>query len=329
MQPTPSRQLLDGFPLLRSRSLDEASATIGRVFSPHRLEVCGRAASLDVQHNQVRLADVSINVLRYGADVEIDPGERGDFYLVQMPLAGRAELASGRDQAQVDPEVLSVLRPRTRSRMRWSSDCTMLLVQVPQSTVQRRAAEWGGGCEPRFALSHPRRDPAVAAWWQAVLDLTCNLDHHGREWLRHPAAAASMEGFLLSAFSTLLCEPGAPDAATATDGGDRRCLRRAKEFVHAHPDRALTLAEIARHAGVGARTLEAVFRRHGEPSPMAYARRVRLQAVHQALCAARRQGRESSVTALALAHGFVHMGRFAAQYRAQFGRPPSDTLRGR
>jgi AraC-like DNA-binding protein len=329
MQPSPSRQLLDAFPLLRSHSVDEASASIGRVFSPHRLALRGRGGALDVQHNQIRLADVSINVLRYGADVEIDPGERGDFYLAQMPLAGRAELCSGRDEAQVDTEVLSVLRPRTRSRMRWSGDCTMLLVQVPRGTLQRRAAEWGGGCEPRFALSHPRRDPAVAAWWQAVLDLTANLDRHGREWLRHPAAAAAMEGYLLSAFSTLLCGPAAPDMRPAAESGDTRCLRRAKEFVHANPDRALTLAEIARHACVGPRTLEEAFRRHGEPSPMAYARRFRLQAVHEALRAAGRQGRDTSVTALALAHGFVHMGRFAAQYRARFGCPPSDTLRGR
>lgn len=327
MQPTPtSRQLLDAYPLLRSRNVDEATAAIGRVFSPHRLEVGGRGAALDVRHNQVRLEDVSINVLRYGADVVIDPGERGDFYLVQMPLAGHAELASGRDQARVDPQVLSVLRPQVRSRMHWSGDCTMLLVQVPRRTVQRRADEWGGSSEPRFALSHPRRDPSVAAWWQAVLDLTANLDRHGREWLRHPAAAASMEAYLLSAFTALLCEPRQPRSA---EPGDERCLRRVKEYVHAHPDRALTLAEMARHACVCPRTLEAVFRRRGEPPPTVYARRFRLQTAHEALLESRRQGRDTSVTAIALAHGFVHMGRFAIQYRDRFGCSPSDTLRGR
>ena len=324
MSPTAAPQLLDAYPLVRSRSVAEASERIGRAFSRHRLEL--RGGALDVRHNQLRLNDVSLNVLRYGAEVGIDPGERGDFYLVQLPLAGSAELASGGRRVHVDPGVLSVLQPQARSQMVWSGDCTMLLVQVPRPVVQQRAAGWGLGSTPRFALTRSRRDPAVAAWWQAVLDLTHNLDRFGAQWLQHPAAAAAMSEFLLSAFTSLLCEP-ATDAAGPAPRADARCLQRAKDFVHAHPDRALSLAEIARHACVCPRTLEAAFQRQGEGSPMAYARRWRLQAAHQALQAAARDGRPTSVTDVALAHGFLHMGRFAAQYRAAFGCAPSHTLR--
>lgn len=326
MSPIAAPQLLDAYPLVRSCSVADASERIGRAFSRHRLEL--RGGALDVRHNQLRLNDVSLNVLRYGAEVRIDPGERGDFYLVQLPLAGSAELASGDRRVHVDPEVLSVLQPQARSQMVWSGDCTMLLVQVPRPVVQQRAAGLGLRGAPRFALTRSRRDPAVAAWWQAVLDLTHNLDRFGAQWLQHPAAAAAMSEFLLSAFTSLLCEPGADAAAPATaPRTDARCLQRAKDFVQAHPDRALSLAEIARHACVGPRTLEAVFQRQGEGSPMAYARRWRLQAAHQALQAAAREGRPLSVTDVALAHGFLHMGRFAAQYRAAFGCAPSDTLR--
>lgn len=326
MPPTAAPQLLDAYPLVRSRNVADASERIGRVFSRHQLAL--RRGELDVRHNQLRLNEVSLNVLRYGAEVSIDPGERGDFYLVQLPLAGHAQLASGGQQVQVDPDVLSVLQPQARSQMVWSGDCTMLLVQVPRPVVDRRAADSGAGAAPRFALTRSRRDPAVAAWWQAVLDLTHNLDRFGPQWLQHPAAAAAMSEFLLSAFTSLLCEP--VDAATAPvkpQRGDARCLQRAKDYVQAHTDRALTLAEIARHACVGPRTLEAVFQRHGEGSPMAYARRCRLQAAHRVLQAAAREHRPLSVTDVALAHGFLHMGRFAAQYRAAFGCAPSDTLR--
>jgi len=318
-------QLLDAFPLIRSRSVDDASQRIGRVFSPHRLELRGRADTLEVRHNQVRLCDASLNVLRYGADVLIDPGERGDFYMVQLPLAGSAQLVSGRDEVRVDAGVLSVLQPCTRSRMLWSGDCTMILVQVPRSVVHRRAAEWGGGEKPRFALARSRQDPDVAAWWQAVLDLTRNIDRFGQQWLRHPAAYAAMEEFLLSAFTSMLRERD--DGQRLPERGDERCLRRAKDYMHAHPERAPTLAEIARHACVCPRTLEAVFKRHGEVSPLAYARRRRLDAVHEALRAASREGGAAKVTEIALAHGFLHMGRFAAQYRGQFGCSPSETLK--
>lgn len=319
-------QLLDAFPLVRSHSVEEASDRIGRAFSPHRLALCGRSGRLNVAHNQVWLRDVSLNVLHYGADVLIDPGERGDFYMVQLPLAGKAQLACGGVEVSVDPGVLSVLQPQTLSRMLWTSDCTMLLVQVPRRLVLERAAAWGLPKVPTFAFAQSRQTPEVAAWWQMALDLTTNLDRFGAQWLRYPAAHAAMEELLLSAFASFLSDGGATPAAPPRRG-DARCLRRAKEFIHAHGDRALSSAEIARHACVSPRTLEAVFKRQGEIAPLAYARRWRLQQVHDALRQAAREGRSANVTETALSHGFVHMGRFAAQYRAQFGCSPSQSLR--
>lgn len=327
MSTAASPQLLDAFALVRSHSVEEASARIGRVFSPHRLELRRKSEQLEVTHNQVRLRDMSLNVLHYGAEVVIDPGERGDFYLVQLPLSGSAQLACGREDVCVDPGVLSVLQPRIKTRMIWSSDCSMILLQVPCSVVDEHAMTWGSHATPRFALAHFRQKPDVAAWWQAVLDLTCNIDRFGTLWLRHPAACTAVEEFLLSVFTALL---GEQDGERRVCGrGDERSLCRAKEYIQAHLDRALTLREIARHACVSPRTLEAVFKRQGEVSPLAYARRCRLKVAHAMLRLAHREGRTVNVTEAALACGFLHMGRFAAQYREQFGCSPSETVMSR
>lgn len=320
---TSCARLLDSFPLIRSRSAEEARQRVGDVFSPHRLELRGDAHGLDVRHNRVTLGQSAINVLHYGAEVVIDPGERGDFYLVQLPLSGRAQVRCGDDEVDVDDAVLSVLRPRVASRMRWSRDCTMLLLQAPSRLVHGYVGE--DELPPRMALSRCRKEPEVAAWCQAMLDLTRNIDCFGAQWQAHPSAVAAIEGFLLTAFSCLLLEPGAPPASGPIEA---RSLRRAKDYIHAHLDRPLLLADIARHACVSPRTLEGVFKRHGEASPLAYARHQRLQAAHLALRTAARAGgaARASVTDVALAHGFVHMGRFSAQYRAQFGCLPSETL---
>ena len=325
LAPATSCRLLDSYPLIRSRSAEEARQRVGDVFSPHRLALRGDTRGLNVRHNRVALGQSAINVLHYGAEVEIDPGERGDFYLVQLPLAGRAQLCSDGEEAAVDASVLSVLRPRVASRMRWSSDCTMLLLQAPSHLVHGHI---GAGTPPRMALARRRRDPEVGAWCQAMLDLARNLDCFGAQWQAHPSAIAAIEGFLLTAFSCLLLEPGAAPGDAPGGGApvEVRSLRRAKDYIHAHLDRPLSLAEIARQACVSPRTLELVFKRHGEASPLAYARRQRLQAAHAALRAVAREGRSANVTDVALAHGFVHMGRFSAQYRAQFGCLPSQTL---
>ncbi|MBS0318518.1 MAG: helix-turn-helix transcriptional regulator, partial [Proteobacteria bacterium] len=128
----------------------------------------------------------------------------------------------------------------------------------------------------------------------------------------------------MTAVSYLVAEPCVQAASAPVEA---RSLRRAKEYIHAHLDRPLLLAEIARHACVSPRTLELVFKRHGEPSPLAYARRQRLYAAHAALRQATRDGRAQAVTDVALTYGFVHMGRFSAQYRTQFGCLPSETLK--
>ena len=133
--PAEPGQLLDGYPLVRSRSAQEACEADGRALSPHRLDVRGDDGGFEVRHNRIRLNQVALNVLSYGAEVEIDPGERGDFYLVQLPLRGRACLRCDREEAWVDTEMLSVLQPLVRTRMLWSGDCQMVLLQVPSAVL--------------------------------------------------------------------------------------------------------------------------------------------------------------------------------------------------
>ena len=324
--PDTAGHLLDNYPLIRSRSAEEARDLVGRALSPHRLDVRAGGAGFEARHNQIRLGQVSLNVLSYGAEVEIDPGERGDFYLIQLPLQGRAHVRCNGREAWVDPQVLSVLHPRDRTCMLWSGDCSMIMLQVSSAVLRDRlpARDQDTGA-PQFHFTQSRQDPAVAAWWQAVADLTRNLHNHGQQWLRHPAAHAAMEGFLLTGLELLRPGPAYPPEAAAGSGG--RHLQRALDYIHAHANESPSLRDIAAAACVSPRTLETAFRRRHDQSPLVYARGVRLERVHSALQAAAADGRPASVTDTALQYGFVHMGRFAAYYRQRFGCAPSETLR--
>jgi AraC-like DNA-binding protein len=328
--PPDPRHLLDNYPLLRSRSADEARELVGRALSPHRLDVRSGEFDFEARHNQIRLGQVSLNVLSYGAEVEIDPGERGDFYLIQLPLQGRARLRCDGQEAWVDSSVLSVLHPHARTCMLWSGDCSMVMLQVPSAVLRNRLpalAQRSGA--PKFSLTQSRRDPSVAAWWQAVTDITQNLHTHGAQWLRHPAAYAAMEGFLMTGLDLLL--PDTPGSSSniplAAPVGDRR-LQRALDYIEANAHESLTLTSISAAACVSPRTLEAAFRSRFDQSPLVYARGVRLGRVHAALRRAAREGAETTVTDVALQHGFIHMGRFAAYYKQRFGCSPSASLRG-
>jgi len=114
-----------------------------------------------------------------------------------------------------------------------------------------------------------------------VVDLTCNLHHHGEQWLRHPAAYAAMEAFLLSGLGLLQADDGLKAEVAAPL--ERRDLARALDYIHAHAHENPTLAEIAAAACISPRTLEGAFQRRYDVSPLAYARGLRLDRVHAAL----------------------------------------------
>ena len=89
-------------------------------------------------------------------------------------------------------------------------------------------------------------------------------------------------------------------------------------------DEPVRLDDLAAAAGVRPRTLEAHFKTYLGTTPIGWVRRTRLARARQQLLAA---GDEANVTEIALANGFNQLGRFAAQYRAQFGELPSQTLK--
>ena len=321
--------LLDRYPLFRLRSADEASALMGNVFSPHRLAMRGQASDLQLRHNRVRLSQLGINVLTYGAAVEIDPGERGDFYMLLLPLQGQAITECTGRSATLDAGTMGILHPRQITRMDWSPDCEMVLLDVPRQLLEDVVGEAPHTPDGGLTLALSRANPSVAAWWQSVLDMTNSLHHFGDQWLAQPRMQQAMEGVLVAGLRMLFNVPERmPLAALPLSANSHRALSRAVDFIQAHASDRLTVAEIASAACVSPRTLEAIFRRRYDQSPLAYVRGVQLDRVHESLRMAHLSQRGVQVTDVAMENGFTHMGRFAGYYKKRFGNTPTQTLRG-
>ena len=104
-------------------------------------------------------------------------------------------------------------------------------------------------------------------------------------------------------------------------------VRRAVEYIDEHAGEPIAVEDIAAAAGVGVRALRAAFARHRDLGPAAYLRRVRLERAHRDLLAAD-PARGDTVASIARRWGFPSAGRFAADYRRVYARPPGRTLRG-
>ena len=310
-----------------SSDLDETRDMVGRVFKPHRLDITRRGARLNARKHHVRIGGLSLNLLRYGAPVAIDPGPLETFFLVQMPLAGQAEIRCGKEQFVSSRRVASLPSPTLDLAMRWGADNPQVIVRLERAALERHLAATLGRdldrpLEFRAALA---MDEGGGASWRRLIDYLIGEVDAGGTLLHSRLAAAQIEQLLMTTLLTVQPHNYMDALREGASPAAPYYVRRAEEFIACHADRPITLASLATASGASARALQEGFRRFRDTTPMAYLKWVRLARVHADLEAA--DPALDSVTEIATRWGFFHLGNFAADYLRRFGERPSETLK--
>lgn len=309
---------LDGFRLFQSADVEEARAIVARKFCDHRLEPLSDHTCFDACHNHVAGDAISLNYLRYGAEVEINPGELDRFYLIQLPIRGKARVTNGRRTVEADHSCGSILNPNRETRMQWDRDCEKILVQLDRDRVTALAGHLCGHVlrdSPLFNPCIDLTDPALARWRGLLLQLI-------EQTATGPGLAATplLEERLMLQFLQAQENSVSPMIAGHVRGALPHHVKRARDYIHANIAEPLTLAEIAAAAGCSIRTLQMGFRQFLSTTPWAYLEAQRLSLAHARLQSGP-PGR--AVQDIAYDCGFTHLGRFSAAYKKQFGRTPS------
>lgn len=196
-------------------------------------------------------------------------------------------------------------------------------VHVPLQVWGARAERWGGA-EPLVPGSAPvalRLTPRLRAG-AAALGARCAWAQPGE-----PEQAAQVAQAVEAWLDLLLpaCVPGSRRPPRSTPDRAARLIREAEGCLEARPEACVYVGDLCAALGVSERTLQHVFLRRLSLSPLAYLRRRRLHGVRGEL--RRLVGTPgATVKAVARAHGFLHTGRFASEYRAVFGEAPAVTL---
>ncbi len=320
--PNRAGTLLSGFPILRTQDLSEARAVVGRAFCDHRLDIRS-GARLRVRHDHVSGAELSLNALGYGAEVEIDPGQLHSFYLLQLPLAGAARIQHRGETVEAGADTATILNPDRDTRMIWAEGCKKLLLQINRSHLQRVARDLIGAPLPGAVRFDPRVDLTQAGGQRLLRQVIAAADAASRGQLWGDGAGLK-EAWAERELATVLLESQPSNIShmlwRAARAPTSREMRRALDYLHANISEPLRLEDIAREAGLNVRSLQLGFKAAYGMSPMRYLRDVRLDAACYLL--SRRQNRDN-VTDVAYSVGFSHLGRFSRDYRARFGRNPS------
>ncbi|MFM9927648.1 AraC family transcriptional regulator [Variovorax sp. H27-G14] len=327
-----SQQLspLYGREVFRSREADETHARVAHELKPHR-SAWGHG-DVDAVFCRAELSALSLCILRYGCDVDIEPDALGNFVLVQMPLRGHAEIHTGGQTLQIHPGQGAVVSAHKPVRLRWHADCEQLMLKIELSRLQEvarqafalRGTDTVG--EIDFEMPFRLDDVAGTQWCRMVAGLASLLpavsgnEAFDARWLAH--CEDNLMLYLLCHRPNSVLQRHA-QAQRGSEQTTLQQLRRAEEFMRERLDAPLSLEDVAQAAGVTRRALALLFRRYRELSPGEVLRNMRLDAAHAQL--ARNDG--ASVTEVALNCGFSHLSRFAACYRERFGQLPRDTSR--
>ncbi|MBW1749368.1 MAG: helix-turn-helix transcriptional regulator [Deltaproteobacteria bacterium] len=99
--------------------------------------------------------------------------------------------------------------------------------------------------------------------------------------------------------------------------------RKAEQLIRQHPRQRLNIEQLCSLIGCSARTLHLGFKERYDTTPKQYARTLALNAVCREL---RNLSPSGTISDVAMAWGFYHLGRFSQQYQQLFDELPSVTV---
>ncbi|MCV7420582.1 AraC family transcriptional regulator [Mycobacterium yunnanensis] len=311
---------------IETTDVDVATDALRHFYVAADLDPVGDTAVM-MQMKALQLPMVTVGSVGFGVDIEIR-AEDVTAYYIDAPLSGSA-MNRWRDGESLHTTAgaVAVFTPGTPCQLDWSADCDQLCVKVDESQMRSQLeAMLNRTVYQRITFDrHFDLESAAARDWYYLVRLLGRQAWQPGGLLNHPLAVGNLQLLLIQGLLQMQHHNFA-DALSARDSpAGAAVTKRAIDLMNADPQKPWTTAQLASATGVSARALQRAFDRSGHPSPMAYLRRLRLERVHAELLS--HSPDSATVTTVATRWGFLHLGRFAGQYRQQYGQSPSHTLR--
>ena len=300
---------------------DEVIEACTGTLRPHALRVSRPGTSLATRLAHVRMQDVSVNVLRYGAAVTVSSGEAPlDDYLLTLPVAGAGEFRYGAATAVGTAERGVLIGPHRDFEFAFDEAFDQVIVRLDRARVEAVAAALTGEVGP-VEFDVPLADDVsrLDGLLESAVGLVDSAVTQGRPQLLWQVEQLVIETLLLAQPNNRTLRD--PDASPASPR-----VRQAMGYMIEHLADPVTVTEVAAECRMSVRTLQAAFRREAGTTPLQWLRSQRLERAHALLLSG---APGLSVTDVAYRCGFFHLGEFGAAFRARYGTKPSALLAAR
>ncbi|GAA4523068.1 AraC family transcriptional regulator [Amycolatopsis samaneae] len=305
--------------LAAARDAEQVIEACTGALRPHELRL-SRGARLAARLAHVPVGDLSVNRLRYGANVTVSPAvPEEDNFLLTLPVGGGAVYRYGRTEVPVSPGHGVIVGPYHEFEFAIDAAFDQVVVRLDRRRVESVASAMTGTAGPvHFELGLADAVRGLDGLLESVVDLAGPGPVSAR-----PRLLWQLEQVIIE--SLLLCQPSNRSAALGPERekAPSARVRRAMDHMRDRLAEPMSIAAVAAECGVGVRTLQESFRRELDTSPARWLRDQRLERAHALLLGG---GEHTTVTEVAYACGFLHLGEFGAAFKARYGVTPSSLL---
>lgn len=320
---SPEGPTLEHYPAILTRSPDEATEQYRSTYGLRELTVSGSESEFWIQANHKFLADIALIYSAYGTAVELE-FPQPEFARQMFFLSGKGIVRVGKTDAPVrvdTPLTLPVGQPVTFCL---SENVQQLALRINETALVKKLTALLGSEPARqielHSIESEGREKLLLR--NLVMYFARSIHSFEKSDVFLPVIS-ELEQAIVAAFlyanehnySHLL-------RMASKDAGPWQ-VRAVEDYILSHWNEPIDISKLVEITGASARSIFQAFARARGYSPKVFVKRTRLT---QARAKLQSGDPNQSVTTVALLCGFHNVGRFASEYRAQFGELPSETL---
>ncbi len=319
----PTAPLLDRFPLVHARSVDEMCAALARVYAEPKVRLESAATAIDARLNLYRSQSLAFGYTKYG--VALNMAYPASVFLMQsFPLRGAGEATVNGTANPLDQHQGVAISPGMSFSTRVDASYEHLVVLMDVDVLACKLAAMTGATVRCALQFHPIRSdaqPLTRVLRDHVLFVVDKISKSASPL--PPILLAEFEQTLMVMslqanqhnYSHLFQRP-IPEVALSK-------VRLAEDHIEANWRAPLTVEDLAQVTGVSAFSLFRAFKRLRGYTPRQFANRLRLHRARELL---RSSQAPTTVAEVAATCGFADVHRFAHDYFCEFGERPVHTL---
>lgn len=323
--PLSASRRLTGRHHLESRNADELTDLVSAVMAPVRAYPDRDTGLFEVSYDYLAWEDFVIGQQVSRTGLSLEPLTEPDFLLCCIPIAGTTIVETHEESVANAGTTIHLLSGRTIRRFVVSPDRQQISLMISTPALERHLGLYAG------------RDVRLVRDQTLSVDSTAGL---GSALANFGATIVGMlkrtPGLDVGDVALRRCRDAFIDLTIGAVGSTRilqlserdglltmRYVREAEDYMRHHCHLPIGVTEVADHIGVSVRSLQYAFQRHRGRTPLQSLTGFRLAAARDDIV----YSPAVPLVDIAMAWGFLHMGRFASLFRLTFGETPRDLRR--